>query len=153
MLIPAGCAMLRKLNSASFFLFFDTYTPSSFLLLAPASRLCRNSEMLQQNPMKPRSSSPFCKGGSRGILKRQMVSENQNPPCPPLGKGGIQVILRLRHSLSLSPFRRRGIREILRLRHSLFPQSTQVKAVAAALQTGQVPGNPSALVYPQTEQT
>ncbi len=28
---------------------------------------------------------PFVKGGSRGISSAAVVSENQNPPCPPLG--------------------------------------------------------------------
>ena len=40
------------------------------------------------NPMGPGSISPFCKGGTRGISKIYMVSENQNPPYPPLEKGG-----------------------------------------------------------------
>lgn len=47
----------------------------------------------------------------------------------------------------------RFLLQLLRFRHSLFPQSTQVKAAAAELQTGQVSGNPSALVYPQCEHT
>ena len=36
-------------------------------------------------------SSPFYKGGSRGILKAYPQQENQNPPCPPLGKGGNMI--------------------------------------------------------------
>jgi hypothetical protein len=31
---------------------------------------------------------PFCKEETRAISKIYMVSENQNPPCPPFEKGG-----------------------------------------------------------------
>ncbi len=44
--------------------------PSAVVRMGGAARLCRNSEILQQNPMGPRTSSLFCKEGSRGILKR-----------------------------------------------------------------------------------
>ena len=54
--------------------------------------------------MELRFSSPFYKGGSRGILKAYPEQENQNLPCPPLGKGG-----NMKHiGLATQPHRGRG---------------------------------------------
>ena len=73
-------------------------------------RLCRNSVMPGQNPTGPGFASPFFKGGMMGISSACVVSENHNPPCPPLENGGMRKILRLRHSL----FRRGDVYRVFR---------------------------------------